>query len=1114
MEFEKIRVPYEGRREFGIVGGDGDAIARSIISKYFGGNGGAGSTETGGNGQGYGGNENRGGNSDSFFAYLDKTSGSFSDVQVAEGVYEHIRVFGFKAMDTAQVLIGDLNNSGATDYCDIELYSNGTQIILPYSGFTMLVSNNGTTYPTIDIHLDNNFPIDTITKGELRIPINVNINGNDLDPYHQVWYANKSLVRSAKLYYTFEIVKGGDASYVLDLSNEKAQVNCDSSGTMFSASIMTITCSATTTLNGDEVSAEYSLIRPLRYNAQGVDINRTTGEMIFYYSGSSYFSFDGDTLPIDIKSEIDGRLVGKKTMTIYKNMPGADGSPAVSHWINTSVNQVNYNPNTDTYVPNQVSAVTWRQVGYNQPEIDNDTTMWYGWDDRYMSEYTARTLVDVTQRGSSEHLYFGLKNAAGQFYEMETVPILSSGKDGASGATGASGASGTNGVDGRSAWYMTLSNDNSSINCDASGNILTGAVRPDPCNVRMYYGDERRTDATYAISANTPYTGITTATSNGQLTITAGQNLNFDGGLLEIIISGTSSGAQRDVKTMTISKSYAGSDGASGQNAVSYWLIPNYTEIIWDVNSGVCTPELITCEAFKQVGELAPTPNPSEAKIALQKQNRLTGSWNPATPSTASTNLLPSTGLSIDTAFCQTYRRVRLVLMVGSNQYDLEDIDILKDGLDGTSGEARRGAAIRGPYNYYAISGSNQCWCAGESGSTTTCSDCENWIDIVYKDGVYYRCNHTYKQTFDYGLSRGYWTEGENYDFVATQVLLASAASINFLTNNWLYLRDENDEITGGAKGGSGVTFWAGSQDPDDGQTPFKVYNNGEMVATKGSFGCFTIGQDSEGNSALIGTEHSEDEMSTYSAYINPRNLNFDGNYVDSANGFTSKSSVRIAPDENYRDTYDGLVAATFETIQSGQCGNIGPDYVNNIGFETNGNMRANQYKGNVRSPKISAGPSVGTAVMSLLPTEIVYTTSDATLFTKEGHWYVGNMDTGISTAEPKTGFYKTGSTWYYDGRPLTWDGVCISGGTTGSVVSGCVRGDMLEWHFDGAPLGMYVSSGSTSVPVPVTGQTNANKWKNGWWELPTGAIDDFQLSGIGHPDYLTKRNNTIYIEL
>ena len=1114
MDYEKVRIPYQGRREFGTEGGDGIAIANSIISKYFGGVGGAGGGNNTDNG------ENRGDNSNSFFAYLDKTSGSFTDVQVAEGVHDTIRVFGFKAMDTAQVFIGDLNNSGDTEYYDIKLISNGIDVTLPISGFSIYVQDNGTTAPKIYLTFDNSLP-DTIKKGELRIPVNININGNNLDPYHQVWYANKSWVQSATLYYTFEITTGGDSSYVLDLTNEKAQVNCDENGNMFSASIMTITCQARTTLGGDDVSeARYSLIRPLRFNAQGVDINSVTGEMVFNYSGSSpYFSFNGDTLPIDIKSElgVGGKLLGKKTMTIYKNMPGADGSPAVSHWINTSVSQVNYNPNTDTYVPTQVSAVTWRQVGYQEPEIDSATTMWYGWDDRYMSEYVAGTLVDVTERGSSEQLYFGLKNSNGRFYEMETIPILSSGKDGESGATGASGKNGTDGVDGRSAWYMTLSNDNSSINCDSSGNILTGAVRPDPCKVRMYYGDERRTDATYAISANTPYTGITTATSNGQLTITAGQNLNFDGGLLEIIVSGTSSGAQRDVKTMTISKNYAGTDGASGQNAVTYWLIPNYTEVIWDRTKNECTPELITCETFKQEGGKAPSPNPSEAKIALQKQYREGGSWTPSNPSTGSSYLLPSTGLTIDTAFCQTYRRIRLVLMVGSSQYDIEDIDILKDGLDGTSGEARQGAAIRGPYNYYAISASTRCWCAGESSST--CSDCDKWIDVIYKDNKYYYCNTTYYgKLTPWNNVKSAWTEGDSFDFVATQVLLASAASINFLTNNWLYLMDENGDITGGAKGGSGVTFWAGSEDPDMGNTPFRVYTDGTMVATQGTFGCFTIGKDENNNNALVGNEVVDDgiEIQTFDSYINPRHLNFSGIY--SGSGYTNQYDVRISPDENYQDSFGSLITANFNTITSGTCGNIKPDYVENIGFETNGNVVANRFKGNVKTPRIIAGPNIGTAVMSLYPTDIVYMTSDPLVFTKEGHWFVGGtIDTGISTAEDKSLFFKTGSTWYYDGRLLTRDGVCISGGTTGSVVSGAVEG-MVQWHFNGMPLGLWVASGDTSVPVPVTGQTNANKWKNGYWELPTGDLNgehsDFQISGIGHPDYLTKRNNTIYIEV
>ncbi|MBO7734366.1 MAG: hypothetical protein J6S67_17510, partial [Methanobrevibacter sp.] len=362
------------------------------------------------------------------------------------------------------------------------------------------------------------------------------------------------------------------------------------------------------------------------------------------------------------------------------------------------------------------------------------------------------------------------------------------------------------------------------------------------------------------------------------------------------------------------------------------------------------------------------------------------------------------------------------------------------------------------------------------------------------------------------------WTSGDSFDFVATKVLLASAGSINFLTNNWLYLMDEDGDITGGAKGGSGVTFWAGSEDPDMGNTPFRVYTDGRMVATKGTFGCFSIGKDENNNNALVGNEVVDDgiEIQTFDSYINPRHLNFSGIY--SGSGYTNQYDVRISPDENYQDSFGSLITANFNTITSGTCGNISPEYVENIGFATNGNVVANRFKGNVKTPRIIAGPNIGTAVMSLYPTDIVYMTSDPLVFTKEGHWFVGGtIDTGISTAEDKSLFFKTGSTWYYDGRLLTRDGVCISGGTTGSVVSGAVEG-MVQWHFNGMPLGLWVVSGDTSVPVPVTGQTNANKWKNGYWELPTGDLNgehsDFQISGIGHPDYLTKRNNTIYIEV
>lgn len=593
MDFDKIRIPYEGRREFGREGGDGRVIANSIISQYFGG-GGTGGSETGGNGQGYGGDENRGGNATSFYAYLSKTSRTYSGPAT-----DTIFVYGFKDMEQAQTLIGDITKSASTivnldDTWDI---SGNTE------GFTIVVEGNGTTATTISVTVTGT----PQNSGTLIFPVNVNINDNPLDPYHYTWWQNQNKVKSVNLNFSWSI----------DLS-----------------------------------------------------------------------------------------------------------------------------------------------------------------------------------------------------------------------------ASGTTGLDGKSAWYMTLSNDNASINCDSEGNILSGAVRPAPCKVKIFYGDEQRVDSTYVVSSNTPYTGITTGTSNdGVLTITCSDGtMNWEGSLLQLTISGSSSGEVRDIKTMNISKvigGKAGEDGTSGAPATSYWLAPSFTEIIYDVNNHSANPRTITCEKWMQVGQDEPKSGSDvTAKIYYTFQSRGLGVWDVEREYTSA--------IDITSGICENSRRLRFILKSGQTQYDLEDVDIIKDGKDGEDGSVgRAGAAIRGPYNYYDYSASTQCWCAG-SGGTTPCEDCDKWIDVILKDDTYYYCNHTYTQTIDYGMdsSRNWWTSGASFDFIATKLLLAENAKIDFLTGNELYLRDSEGRITGGARGGSGITFWAGSENPLDTNvnTPFWVDTAGNLHAEKGIF--------------------------------------------------------------------------------------------------------------------------------------------------------------------------------------------------------------------------------------------------------------------------------------
>jgi hypothetical protein len=166
----------------------------------------------------------------------------------------------------------------------------------------------------------------------------------------------------------------------------------------------------------------------------------------------------------------------------------------------------------------------------------------------------------------------------------------------------------------------------------------------------------------------------------------------------------------------------------------------------------------------------------------------------------------------------------------GRDGRDGEDGRDGKDGKDGKDGfQGRKGAAIRGPYDFYSMSSTTRWWCNGEESEDYP--DSTLWIDIILKDEVYYYCNTTYYgRLAPWNNVRQNWTAGESYEFIATKILLARNAKINFLTNNELYLMDSNGHITGGAAGGNGVNFWAGAEHPSNGK--FRVYADGRLVAT------------------------------------------------------------------------------------------------------------------------------------------------------------------------------------------------------------------------------------------------------------------------------------------
>ena len=106
-----------------------------------------------------------------------------------------------------------------------------------------------------------------------------------------------------------------------------------------------------------------------------------------------------------------------------------------------------------------------------------------------------------------------------------------------------------------------------------------------------------------------------------------------------------------------------------------------------------------------------------------------------------------------------------------------------------------------------------------------------------------------------YKLSGTKWQRAENYDFIATNVLLAENAFIDVLSGNGVYMYNDSGsssaDVVAGIQGGSTViyqgsstkqvNFFAGGSNPQT--APFRVYYDGSFVFTAGMVGPFTLNQ-------------------------------------------------------------------------------------------------------------------------------------------------------------------------------------------------------------------------------------------------------------------------------
>lgn len=1096
MEFKQTTIAPAGRNKYGNYLSSGN-VTKSVVSTTYAGNnttttiGDTGTTEDV--------------DKISFYCILSKSNVTFDAIDLVQGITEETSAIAYRGSVRASTYICDMDAVSATTGSDgiitgISAPNNMGVIGIP-EGMTVSFRDNGTSATTIVFNVDNAV---TGNTGTISIPVNVykraeaTPNANDLLD----WYDSREYCEQVWLDYVWNVNRAAASNYIMDLSNERAGVNVSattaSGDILFPNSIAALTCTATTHMNGELVTGvTYSKSTQPRFNARGNwGINPTTGEMYW----ESNFNFDGPTLPIDIIATIDGEDIATKTMTIEKNYPGADGQAAVTRWIVTSHDAVHYNPNSNVLNPSVLSAWVMTQVGGEEPEIDatTATTIYYGYDTSTPTQpltKNAQGVVTARTYYNTSSTTFALKTSQGVYYEVEEVPTLWDGVD------GTDGTDGTNGIDGESAWYLSLDNDNASINADASGNIYTNAIRP-TCHGKLYNGQLRQTGATYVVDYGSA-TGITPSTSNGILTLNFGSNFNFTGDILQIAVSGYSGGEMKDVKYMNVTKSKAGADGENGENgedAVSYWLEVSYGEIIYNPNTTTPNPAVISATCWMQRGEEAMV-HPTDINVKTSWQWRSTGSFTSESQYTTGANI------NITQAMCVDYSRLRFKLYKGSALMDQEDVDILMNGVNGENGgQGRQGPAVRGPYDYYAMSASTQCWCAGASSST--CDDCDKWIDVIVKDDVYYYCNTTYYgKIAPWSTYQSYWTSGDTFDFVATNLLLAENAKIKFLSGNELYLMS-GGTITGGAAGGSGYTFWAGAEDAAN--APFTVDTGGNVIATKGTFGCFTIGSDGRNNSFLGSSSALDvDTKEIHNIAMNPEVINF--NSVLSGDSFTHYESVSISPNRN-PDKYDGcgVIDINFDGSTNGV---PEPAYTDRYAVCTNGSIRASEYFGQTR---VGAMYNLGHAVLSNLKIEIQFMTDSESLFQKAGNWYINGNDTGISALEPRSLFTSTYSngvyTYYFDGNWLGNYGVAGTGTT--ALSSALVTGGTQYWHFNKTNLGINASY----YPNIMEYADASNVQDYCYWVVYGSSQAIHVNTGIawktGFDSVGLRRNNVIYIEL
>ena len=976
MRFSRTTIVPKGRTKYGEYMAAGN-VANSVSKVVYYGN----NSTTDIVGGGEGGSDTNPEQPVSFFMFLSKTSNNFEGTKIAiEDVSDTTTVVGYRGNDRVCTYLYDLDNAryaNEDDYAAVNpdfIIKDGVVLPLNYgiqnlpaNGMTVSVTDNGTTATTLTITIDRTI---SSNSGSIMIPAYVYLKEyNDMGDNAGSWFENVSDCQKMWLEYQWSIIGSADNNYILDLTNDSAGINVDSSGNVLAGATKP-TCKATL-YYGMEPLVEgvlYGFSTPKEAAASGVSINTSTGVLTF----GSDFNFQGTSLEISVYATYMGNTM-TKIMTVSKNYPGADGKGATTRWIVPSASQIKYDPNLDTFNPTGIGITVMVQVNDEQPVADNTTVFWYDWDKSSLLQHTGRTgtVIDVDNGAvNKSYLTVGLKNTEGVYYEIETIPVLSDGMN---------GSNGDKGENGENAYRLDLSNEMEYVNADYNGTVIDGQAQYLSCKATLYYGSETASGVSYSLKQS--YNGIS-INQSGELSFTEDYKNNFGSDdVFSIRIQAKVGNIVRGAAVMKLVKN---KPGAPGDNAVRYWLSPT-ADAVKVSKDGTAVPSTISCKAYKQVGGGTPVLISSNPSVYWSYDN------DPKT-------IYDGQAITIDA----NKNYITFQLLEGDIQYDIETVPILHDGKDGQS---RKGAAVLGPTEW--TSALQRRWHSGnENAADAPTEEDKLFLDIIMRvvDGekIYYYCKTSYSQsatTTEWGTVSQYWTQtDEQYEFVASKVLLADNAYIDFLTGNEIYLRDSGGTVTAGAAGGNGISFWAGNDQP--GNAPFQVNYDGSLKSTKGTFGCLTIGEDSYGRSSFFG--HTGDGEYEYELNMSPEAISFKG-ALNSGTSQEVAEVVAIAPNRNSRTAF-GDYAAAINIISDESTGTT--PAIQKTAIYTNETIEAARFSQETQNlnKNMTSMPEYGGAVSTpgLFGLEIVFQTSTpsgTTYFTQDGvdnTWRFLGMDTGV----------------------------------------------------------------------------------------------------------------------